>query len=1043
MSEGAGTTPTRAEEAMAHLAAIVNSSDDAIWSRTPQGIITSWNRGAERLFGYGAAEAVGRHISFIVPQDRQEELQRQDESVLRGGQVKNRDTVRISKDGREINISLTLSPILDKDGAMIGISGIARDNSERLRMERLLRESEARYRTLVEMAPDAVFVHQDGRFVYANCAALGIHGARSHSELQKHSFYDLLHPGDREPMTAKIRELVEGVAVASLEYRLLRLNGEELTLESSSTLINYQGRPSIQVIARDVTQRKAIEREREQMLEELAFQRTRFETVLQQMPVGVLVAEAPSGKVVYQNDLSREIFRQEPGEVKDIGDYHRCELYGMDGTPLATEHYPLVRALQQGETVIGEEYKILRGDGTSGYVSVNAIPIRDVSGEIVSGLVSFSDITQSKGALKALSESEERLTLALDAAGMGSCDMDVETGAGFWSRSHFTLLGYAAPEDASAPASVGDWQNRILAEDREEVLRALDRARSENSFFRSEHRIVRVDNEMTVWVNVMGRFICDPSGAPCRFIGVVFDVTERKAVEEALRRSEKRFRMMADSMPQIVWTAESTGSFDYFNAHFENYTGLDREKESALLRDPEKTMIRVVHPDDVAGNIEAWFNAVSSGALFQYESRIRRRDGMYRWHLSRAKAERDDEGEIVKWYGTSTDIHDLREMQEKLRANEATLKLAVETTELGIFDLDLVSGKGEWSDIAKRHYGLGPEAEVDLEVVMSGVHQEDRERMERIVGEALSSRGDAAYSADYRSIGISDGKERWLSMRARVSCDKEGAPVRLVGACLNITEAVQAQNALKEEMTERLRAVEDLRRQEQLLIRQGRFAAMGEMIGNIAHQWRQPLNTLGLIVQELPTFYERDLFSKEYLEGSVTRAMQVINYMSQTIDGFRNFFGPEKEKQTFQAGELLEKTVGILDAAFAELKLMLEVRAEPEVAVYGSPNEYSQVILNILMNAKDALLERKVAEPKVVVRLFKEGERSVLTVTDNAGGIAPEIMERIFDPYFTTKGPDKGTGIGLFMSKTIIEKNMGGTLSVRNTGDGAEFRIEV
>jgi signal transduction histidine kinase len=111
--------------------------------------------------------------------------------------------------------------------------------------------------------------------------------------------------------------------------------------------------------------------------------------------------------------------------------------------------------------------------------------------------------------------------------------------------------------------------------------------------------------------------------------------------------------------------------------------------------------------------------------------------------------------------------------------------------------------------------------------------------------------------------------------------------------------------------------------------------------------------------------------------------------------------------------------------------------------IKGYPNEYAQVLLNILMNARDALLERETADPRVTVRAWMEDGRSVVTLTDNAGGIGEEIIEKIFDLYFTTKENDLGTGIGLFMSKTIIEKNMGGRLTVRNTADGAEFRIEV
>jgi C4-dicarboxylate-specific signal transduction histidine kinase len=111
--------------------------------------------------------------------------------------------------------------------------------------------------------------------------------------------------------------------------------------------------------------------------------------------------------------------------------------------------------------------------------------------------------------------------------------------------------------------------------------------------------------------------------------------------------------------------------------------------------------------------------------------------------------------------------------------------------------------------------------------------------------------------------------------------------------------------------------------------------------------------------------------------------------------------------------------------------------------VNGYPNEYAQILLNILMNARDALVERNVDDPRISRHAFSEEGKTVVTITDNAGGIAEEIMDRIFDPSFTSRGPDKGTGIGLYMSKTIIEKNMGGSLTARNTGKGADFRIEV
>jgi signal transduction histidine kinase/PAS domain-containing protein len=262
----------------------------------------------------------------------------------------------------------------------------------------------------------------------------------------------------------------------------------------------------------------------------------------------------------------------------------------------------------------------------------------------------------------------------------------------------------------------------------------------------------------------------------------------------------------------------------------------------------------------------------------------------------------------------------------------------------------------------------------------------------------------------------------------------------------NIRQTVlreEAERALRSETAERLQALEELRKNSLLLVQQSRMAALGEMIGNIAHQWRQPLNNLGLLVQQTPLFYELGEVDKAFLENNAEKSMQLIEHMSSTIDDFRNFFKPDKEKVDFKVSEELAKTLSLVEGSFQGQQIEIEVRDQSDPVIYGYPNEFAQVLLNILLNAKDALSEREIALPKVVVEITAEKNKAVLTVTDNAGGIPEEIIGKIFDPYFTTKGPQAGTGVGLFMSKTIIEKNMGGRLSARNVAGGAEFRIEI
>ena len=252
-----------------------------------------------------------------------------------------------------------------------------------------------------------------------------------------------------------------------------------------------------------------------------------------------------------------------------------------------------------------------------------------------------------------------------------------------------------------------------------------------------------------------------------------------------------------------------------------------------------------------------------------------------------------------------------------------------------------------------------------------------------------------------------------------------------------------AERALREETVERLRATETLREKEQMLIQQSRQAAMGEMIGNIAHQWRQPLNTLGLFTQRLGFFYGQPIFNQEFLDTSVAKSMEIIQHMSKTIDDFRNFFKPDKAKGDFNVSDAIKNTLSLLEGNFQNPSIHIEIIENDHPVINGYQNEFTQVLLNILTNARDAIIEREINDARVIITICSEDDCAVVTIADNAGGIPEEIINKVFDPYFTTKGPQLGTGVGLFMSKTIIEKNMGGRLAVRNTATGAEFRIEV
>ncbi len=235
-------------------------------------------------------------------------------------------------------------------------------------------------------------------------------------------------------------------------------------------------------------------------------------------------------------------------------------------------------------------------------------------------------------------------------------------------------------------------------------------------------------------------------------------------------------------------------------------------------------------------------------------------------------------------------------------------------------------------------------------------------------------------------------------------------------------------------------AVHELRQKDQALIQQNRLASMGEMINNIAHQWRQPLNLISLIAQGLPACKD---MSQAELDHEVEQIMNVIMYMSQTIDDFRSFFRQDKEKSLFSANQAVTNAVNFIRPSLDGKGIDISISEESEVDVFGYSNEYSQVLLNILSNARDVLVERNITEPRIDIAVSRADGRSVVSISDNGGGIRTDVMPMIFDPYFTTKEKTQGTGIGLYMSKIIIVQNMGGRLTARNVDDGVAFCIEV
>lgn len=271
-----------------------------------------------------------------------------------------------------------------------------------------------------------------------------------------------------------------------------------------------------------------------------------------------------------------------------------------------------------------------------------------------------------------------------------------------------------------------------------------------------------------------------------------------------------------------------------------------------------------------------------------------------------------------------------------------------------------------------------------------------------------------------------------------------------VHACKNHLELVEINQTLERRIEEEVRKN---REKDQHILQQSRLAQMGEMISMIAHQWRQPLGSISAVAASIKlkttlnrfdyTTLEGQEASKEFLSEAMSKIESYVQFLTHTIDDFRNFFKPNKQKESVTLSQLVNRTLEIIGKALEINGITIKVETQATHEIFTYANEVTQVILNILKNAEDAIKERETINANILITISKEDKWQTISIEDNAGGIPEHVLPHIFEPYFSTKSEKNGSGLGLYMSKTIIEEHCGGYIVASNTTQGAKFTIKL
>jgi two-component system cell cycle sensor histidine kinase/response regulator CckA len=634
------------------------------------------NTACVELLGADNAERVlGRSPLSFLADGCHQSFRQQMQVVLRTGSRARSQLQLVIGDGRQVEIEIFLSavPLADSVAVQASITERPDKRSEESERELLLREREA----LLEAVGDGIVGHDlDGRCTFVNRAAQQLFGfsaedcigVRTHELWHHHREDGTVYPVEQCPMYQAVRFGVSACA----EELFWRKDGSCFHGEYSVEPITVQGSMVGAVfLIRDITRRKRTEEERERLLQTLEHERARLRAIVENVPVGILMAEAPSGRVIMGNRRLEEIFRHPLLHSTNISEHRDWVSYHPDGRRVEGHEYPLTRAVMKGEVTRGDEYLYSRGDGTLGWVRMSGAPIRDREGNIIAGVAAISDIDQEKRA------------------------------------------------------------------------------------------------------------------------------------EEALRKSEERFRFLANSIPHHLWEADATGAVDYHSAQAYAYVGFSPEQAV-----DGSAWVSFIHPEDVDRVLAAWEEALKLGQKYCIEYRLRGADGAYRWFQVHALPLRDEHGEVIRWYGSGSDIHERIVAEQALRESEMRYELAAKVTSDVVWDWNLLSTEVRRAKSLNTVFGYdAAQVPAAIDWWYERIHPEDRERVMSGMHAAIEGKS-GTWRDEYRFVRA-DGSFAIVLDRGIIVRDAEGRATRMAGTMVDVTATRQSEQALWESEERFRRIFED------------------------------------------------------------------------------------------------------------------------------------------------------------------------------------------------------------------------------------------
>ena len=487
--------------------------------------------------------------------------------------------------------------------------------------------------------------------------------------------------------------------------------------------------------------------------------------------------------------------------------------------------------------------------------------------------------------------------------------------------------------------------------------------------------------------------------------------------DAGLRESEERFQIVADAAPVLIWMSGLDKLCTFFNKPWLKFTGRSLEQELG------NGWAEGVHPDDLQKCFEIYTEAFDARQPFVMQYRLRRYDGEYRWLSDQGVARYDSQENFAGYIGSCVDVTELINKDEALRESEERMRLVANAVNLGIWEWDL--DKDEiWATNTRRSLvGWPASGKTGFEDFISRVHPDDQNRIRQIIDDAIQNGAD--YDCEYRLV-LPDGIVRWMATRASVHVDANRKAKRVLGVSIDITARKQAE-------------LEALQHREELS-HLSRVAAMGELAASIAHELNQPLSGISSNAGAGQRFIDRGDVDLRELHDLLGDIMADAHRAGAVIRGIQSMVKKSvPNRQQVNLNDLVSKVVRMVKPNAMLQSCEVETLLEPNLPpIEADPIQLQQVLLNLTINAFDAMDDTPARHRKVVIATEKNSDSSIrVSVRDYGVGIPEEARERVFEQFFTTKA--KGLGMGLAIVRSIVESHGGMIVAENADGGGARF----